>query len=116
MSSKYIAPGQIIEVTAPEAVSADEVVQVGQIVGMAIHSADNGDPVQLGVVGIYTFPCKSTDDIAQGDLLYWDTANDELTSTASGNLLVGYAVAASGSGTATVDVKLTGQARPDEAP
>lgn len=115
MSTKYIAPGNIIQLTAPEAISANEVVKVGQIIGMSIASADNGDPVQVAVVGIFTFPCKSTDVVAAGELLYWDATNDQLTKTASGNTLVGYAVGASANGVTTVDVKLTGQARADEA-
>lgn len=114
MSTKYKAPGQIIELTAPEVISADEVVKVGQIIGMSIAAAASGDPVQVAVVGIFEFPCKSTDVVAVGDLLYWDATNDQLTTTSLNNTLVGYAVGASGSGTATVDVKLTGQARADE--
>lgn len=115
MSTKYKQPGKILTLTAPEAVSADEVVQVGQIVGMAVHSADNGDPVEIAVEGVFEFPVLGTDVVAVGELLYWDTANDRLTKTGSGNLLVGYAVGASANGVTTVDVRLDGAARPDEA-
>ncbi len=110
MSTKYKAPGQIIEVTAPEAVSADEVVKVGQIIGMSIAAAASGEPVQLAVVGIFEMPCLGSDVIAQGDLLYWDASNDRLTLTSTSNVLVGYAVGASADGVAIVDCKLTGQA------
>jgi predicted RecA/RadA family phage recombinase len=115
MSTKYKAPGQIIELTAPEAISADEVVKVGQIIGMSVAAAANGEKVQVAVEGIFEFPCASAADIAVGDLLYWDAADDELNKTASGNTLVGYAVSAAGNGVTAVDVKLTGQANADGA-
>lgn len=113
--TKYKQPGNVLSLTAPEEISANEVVKVGQIIGMAIAAAASGAQVEVAVVGVFEFPCLSTDVIAAGDLLYWDATNKRLTKTASGNTLVGYAVAASGSGVSTVDVKLTGQARADEA-
>lgn len=115
MSTKYKQPGKILTLTAPANVAADAVVQVGQIVGMAVHSASSGDPVEVAVEGVYEFPVLATDVVAEGDLLYWDGGNSRLTTTATGSLLVGYAVGGSANGVATVDIRLSGQARADEA-
>lgn len=115
MSTKYKQPGDILTLTAPEAISANEVVKVGQIIGMSIAAAASGDPVEVAVRGVYEFPCASAVVVAVGDLLYWDAADGELNKTPLGNTLVGYATSASGSGVTVVDVKLTGQANADGA-
>ena len=49
-----------------------------------------------------------TETVAAGALLYWDNTNKRLTTTASGNTLAGFAVAAAGSGVTTVQIRLNG--------
>lgn len=115
MSTKYKQKGDVLSLTAPEEISANEIVKVGQIIGMSLAPAANGETVEVAVVGVYEFPCASAADIAVGDLLYWDNADGELNKSASGNTLVGYAVSAAGTGVTVVDVKLTGQANADGA-
>jgi len=115
MSTKYKQPGDILSLTAPEAISANEVVKVGQIIGMTINAAASGETVEVAVRGVYEFPCASAAVIAVGDLLYWDAADGELNKTALGNTLVGYATSAAGNGVTVVDVRLSGQANADGA-
>jgi predicted RecA/RadA family phage recombinase len=108
--TRYIAPGGVIEVTADKAIAADEIVDVGGIIGPAVEPAANGAKVQVAVVGIFLMPCKGTDVVAAGAPVYWDPAESHLTtSSPTGSRLVGYAVGASANGVETVEAKLTGQ-------
>jgi predicted RecA/RadA family phage recombinase len=111
--TNYDSPGDIMELTAPSGgVSSGDVVKVGSIVGVVIADAAEGEAMQAAVKGIFdNLACLSSDDISQGDPLYWDDGNSRFTLTsASGLVLCGVAAADSGSGTATVKVKLPGVA------
>lgn len=95
-----------IEVTA-SGVVAGTLQIVGAIVGVALGStiAKTGTYL-LATEGIFTLAKKSTDVVAAGVLLYWDSTNSYLTVTASGNTKAGYAHKAAGSGTTTVELIL----------
>ena len=58
------------------------------------------------VEGVFTVTKLGTDTVAAGALLYWDNTNKRLTTTASGNTLSGFAVAAAGSGVTAVNIKI----------
>ena len=57
------------------------------------------------ISGVFSVP-KASGAITQGALLYWDDTAENLTTTASGNTLVGVAAAAAASGDATVPLLL----------
>jgi predicted RecA/RadA family phage recombinase len=112
----YIQPGQILSLTAPAGgVSSDDGVQLGQIFGVAVKDAAAGEPMELAVEGVFELPCKTTDDVSVGDLLYWDDSESELTTTATANLLVGAAVDASGTSDSDVKVVLSVGPRANES-
>lgn len=112
----FIQKGESLTVTAPAAVSAGDGVKVGQLFGVAINDAASGDDVVIVREGVFNLPKKGTDDISQGDLLYWDNSNKYLTLTsASGLLIVGVAVADAGTSATTVDAALDGITRADQA-
>lgn len=109
----YDNPGDIMELTAPSGgVSSGDVVKVGSVVGVVIADAAQGAAMQVAVKGVFdNLACLGSDDISAGDPLYWDNGNSRFTLTsASGLVLCGVAATASGSGTATVKVKLPGVA------
>lgn len=114
--TKYESPGNIIPLTAPGGgVTSGTVYEIDRFVVVALADADAGETFQGAIRGIFNnLPCKTTDDVAQGDALYWDNGNSELTLTAAGNLLVGAAVEASGTSSSVVVAYLSGQIRPDE--
>ncbi|MNT81991.1 hypothetical protein D3C72_2216600 [compost metagenome] len=108
----YSHPGNVLTVTAPATVLSGAMVKVGQIHGVAIAGATSGSAVEIERVGVFILPKKSTDNIAQGDLLYWDNTNAYLTKTsATGLTLVGVAEVAAGASTTTVQALLDGAVR-----
>lgn len=107
----YIQPGETETFTAPAAVASGGGVLVGAVFGVATNAAAAGAPVEIKRRGIFSMPALSTDTITAGAKLYWDNANARLTTTASGNTLVGAAVAAKASGVATVSALLDGTIR-----
>lgn len=95
-----------IEVTA-NGVVAGTLQIVGAIVGVALGSTNTKTGTyMLATKGIFLLAKKTTDVVAAGALLYWDSGNSYLTTTASGNTKAGYAHKAAGNGTTTVELIL----------
>lgn len=90
-------------------ISAGDVVLMGRIAGVAIVDITNGGVGNVALKGVYRLAKKTaTDVIAQGALLRDDTGI--VVASAAADIfaitVVGRAVAASNSATATVDVAL----------
>lgn len=110
----YIQPGQVIEFAAPSGgVTSGDVVQIGQIVGVATTTAAQTVRFNLAVTGVYTVPKATGEAWTEGALVYFD--GTEMTTTASGSLLAGVAVAAAGSSDTTGVVRLNGAGSADAA-
>ena len=109
----YVQEGNTITVTAPATVTSGQLVVVGSIVGVAAFDAATGADVEVTVEGVFELPKVTTDVIAQGDKLYWDSGQAKLTKTAGtgSKPMVGVATAAAGNGVTTVNCLLmpTGQ-------
>jgi predicted RecA/RadA family phage recombinase len=71
---------------------------------LADIAADATGSVQ--VTGVFQLPKKAADTVAQGALVYWDATNQQITTTASGNTLAGFAAHAAAATTTAVDVKI----------
>lgn len=106
MTTKYVQPGEVIDYTAGANIASGQVVLMTARIGVALAAIANGATGPVQVSGVFNIAKLSTDVVAQGALLYWDNSNSRLTTTASGNTLAGYAVAAAGNGVATVNIKL----------
>lgn len=87
----FIQTGEILEVTAPYDVTSGGGVLVGSIFGFAVTSAVSGQPVNIKRKGVFEHAKTSAQAFTQGAALYWDNTNKVLTTTASGNTLVGAA-------------------------
>jgi len=102
----YVQEGKTVSVTAPAAVTSGQYVVVGAIRGVAAYDAAQGEPVEVATEGVFTLPKVAADNIAAGDLLYWNgTACTKVPGSGS-RPLVGVAVKAAGNGVTTVAVKL----------
>lgn len=98
--------GLTIEFTAAAAHSAGDPVLIGTaLVGVCVDDVANGAQGVARMEGVFNVPCP-TGAIAQGDSLWWDVADAEVNTSATGNIYAGKAWAASGSGVLTVDLKL----------
>ncbi len=107
MSKNYLGEGNVLQYAAGgAAVASGAVVLMGKRLAVAIADIAANTTGSVTVVGIFSIAKLTTDVIAQGDLLYWDAGNSRLTSTAAGNTLAGFAVAAAGNGVTTVNIKI----------
>lgn len=107
----YVQDGDFLTLAAPYAVSSGDALLVGAIFGIASFTAANGANVEVVTEGVVDITALSTDTGTQGTKMYWDNTNKRLTTTASGNTLVGALLAAKASGDTTARVYLDGAVR-----
>jgi len=105
MAKNFIHEGDVLNYTAGANIASGQFVLIGTIGGVAINAIPNGSTGAVRVKGVFSVP-KAAGAVTQGAKLYWDAANSVLTTTASGNTIVGVAAAAAQSGDATVQVLL----------
>jgi predicted RecA/RadA family phage recombinase len=107
MAKNYVGEGDVLDYTAgATAVASGSVVVMNKRVGIALGDIPPLSTGSVAVTGVWTVPKLSTDDVTQGELLYWDAANSRLTETAGSLPLAGYAVASAGVGVAAVRIKI----------
>ncbi|HPE29815.1 MAG TPA: DUF2190 family protein [Parvularculaceae bacterium] len=102
----YIQDGNILSLTAPAALSSGDGFLSGAIFGVAVKDAASGAKVDAVVEGVVELP-KAAGAINEGVLVYWDNTNSNVTTTSSGNTLIGKAVQAELSGASLVRVRLS---------
>lgn len=104
----YVQTGRVITVTAPSGgIASGAGFLIGSLFGIASKAAAEGETVAMETVGVYSLP-KASGALSQGAKVYWDNAAKNITSTTSGNSLVGVAATAAASGDALVEVRLNG--------
>ena len=106
MTTKFGQPGEVIDYTAGANIASGQVVLMGARIGVALKAIANGETGPMQVTGVFNIAKLSTDNMAQGALLYWDNTNSRLTTTASGNTLAGFAAAAAAATTTSVNIKI----------
>jgi predicted RecA/RadA family phage recombinase len=104
----YIQPGVNLTLPAPYNLISGDPAKVGEIFGVASQDAPIGNNVDLVTEGVFTLTKVAANAFTIGAKAYWDDTARLITSTASGNMLVGVAVEAAIAGNATVAVKLYG--------
>lgn len=104
----FVQDGDVITVTAPAALASGDGVLVGSLFGVATNAAANGASVEVITEGVVTITALGTDTGTVGTKMYWDNTNKRLTSTASGNSLVGVLTVAKLNGDTTATVRLNG--------
>jgi len=105
----FIQTGDVVPVTAPAGgvVSGSGVI-IGSLFGIADHSAAEGAPVEIATRGVFDLPKTSAQAWTLGTKVYWDAASGVATTTASGNSLIGVALAAAANPSAIGRVRLNG--------
>ena len=99
----YVQEGTVLTVVAPADVVSGQLVTVGSIVGVAAYDAKSGTEVEVRVEGVFSLPKTPGDAVAAGAPVK-ATAGGVIDGAATA--VVGYAVAAAGSGTSVVNVRL----------
>ena len=107
----YVQSGDVVTVAAPAAVTSGAGVLVGSLFGVAQTDADNGADVAIVTRGVFELPKTSAQAWTVGAKIYWAAGAGECTTTATGNTLIGVAVAAAANPSATGTVRVDGAAR-----
>lgn len=90
MATNYIQPGKIIDWTnGGAAVSSDDVVIIGDLVGIAQVDIANGETGAVAIEEVFEVACNADDVITAGMKLDWDASASEFVdaigSAASGD-------------------------------
>jgi predicted RecA/RadA family phage recombinase len=113
----FVQAGDTITVPAPYDRSSGQGAKVGQIFGVCTGDALSGADVALKTSGVFDLTKAGSQAWTVGALVYWDDTNKRCTTVATGNLLIGAAIAAvdNAVGSTTGRVRLNGVARANEA-
>lgn len=106
MAKNYIQEGNVLSYTATAAVASGAVVVIGKRIAIALADIAVGETGSITAEGVFAVAKLGTDVVGLGDLLYWDAANNRLTTTAAGNTAAGFAAAPAGAGVGTVNIKI----------
>lgn len=102
----YIEKGTTIDyVVSGDAVKSGQIVVVEKVIGVALTDGAVGETIALKTEGVFALP-KATGAIEQGAAVYYDNSAKNITTTDSGNTLVGVAWAKAGSSDADIAVKI----------
>lgn len=106
MATNYVQEGKTLDYTPSGAdVASGEFVVIGVIGGVAKSAIADGKTGAVHICGVFSV-AKASGAVTQGAKLYWNSSNSNLTTTASGNTLVGVAAEAAASGDATAKLLL----------
>ena len=102
----YIQDGDTVEVAANAAVSAGVGMLIGNLFGVALGNAGNGELVRLRTTGVVEIAKTSALAINIGDRLFWDATNKVVNKTSSAQVCVGVAMSTVSNPSATVLMKI----------
>lgn len=94
--------------TTGSAVASGDVVIVGSLAAIAVVDIADTKSGEVALEGVYELTKDTPLAISQGDEVFWNTTNKEVTKTATDKPL-GVAFRAAGSSDTTVQVKIYGQ-------
>jgi predicted RecA/RadA family phage recombinase len=105
--ARFVQKGEALDHTPGSALAAGAIVVLGTVgVGIAQTAIAANTVGSLIVDGVIEHPKTAAQAVTLGQKIYFDAANNLLTTTVGSNVLVGYAVRAQAAADATVTVKL----------
>ena len=101
-------PGVIIPVTLAAAATSGELIKVGDLAGVALHTGGIGDTIEVAIDEVFEVAKLSTDNMGQGVTVYLDATNKRVTlaDAAGANIAAGKTTKAAAGSTTVVEVKL----------
>ncbi|MCI0335715.1 MAG: DUF2190 family protein [Planctomycetes bacterium] len=103
----FVHEGASVDYTPGADVASGDVVVQGELVAVAKLDIKTGKLGALAVGGVFDFAKNTGVAYTVGQLLYWDDAANVVTTTATGNKLIGKVVRAAASADTTVRVRLS---------
>jgi predicted RecA/RadA family phage recombinase len=110
MATNYVQEGEVLTLTAPYNRTSGQAALIGTgLFGVALTTVSSGAQAAFAMEGVFTLTKKSDQEWATIGLpIYWDNSNKELTTTSSGNTLVGYNTATAANPSTTGTIRLIG--------
>lgn len=106
MAANFVREGKVLNYTPSGSnIISGALVIMGNIAGVAVTDIADGNTGAVYISGVFLLP-KASGAITQGAKLYWDSTNSNVTTTASGNAIIGVAATAHVSSDTTVNVLL----------
>jgi predicted RecA/RadA family phage recombinase len=107
MARNWRQQGAVLTATAPAGgLTSGEGYLTGVCFGVAATDALEGAEVELNIEGVWSLPKAAGVVVTFGDALYWASATENVTTTATANTRIGFAARAAVAADATVDVRL----------
>lgn len=106
MTTKGRGPSSPINGTAPEALTSNQVVNLGALVAVVIGDVASGAQAALATEGVFSLAKESGFAIAQGSPVYFDTGVQQRAENNEALPCIGYATEAAGSSATSVTVRL----------
>lgn len=104
----FIQDGKFIDYTAGADIAVGEVIPMVTRCGVAVTAIANGAVGAVALEGIFQVATSDTSAAwAVGDVVYWTTATNVASKTATGGIPLGIAAAVKGSSAAVGYVRLT---------
>ena len=94
MATNFREAGEALHyaVQPGDKIKSGDLVNVEDVVGVAITDGVVGELLAVSVEGVYEAPVPAAaGSIAQGKAVYYDKTEKEITLTPTGNLFIGYA-------------------------
>jgi len=111
MANNAVQHGDVVPFTAPSGgVVSGQGILIGAFFVIPSVSATDGERFNGHLCGVWELPKTAANTPAEGALAYWNAAAGEVTTTASGNSLIGAFTEARGNGDTTAYVRLNGVA------
>lgn len=99
--------GRTINVTLAADITVGDILVSNGLALVANETASSGEVIAMDAEGVFKVAAKTIDTFAVGTQCYWDSTNTEVTTTATGNDLIGRAVTPkAGAAAGTVEVKI----------
>lgn len=96
----FVQPGANITLPAPSDLKSGQGALIGSLFGVASNTVASGADCAFVIEGVFDLDKAASQAWTPGAKVYWDNTAKVCTTTASGNTLIGVAVAAVG-GTAS---------------
>lgn len=108
----FIKPSDVVTFTATAALAGGDLVLLGtaKLPAVNTYSVATGEMGEACTVGVYELPKASADTPTEFAKAYWNSTNSEVTTTASGNTLIGTFAKAAANGETKCQVRLSGVA------
>lgn len=102
----FVQDGDVLDLPAPYNVTSGQGALIGALFVVAVTDALAGVTTTWNSEGVHELTALNTDTATFGAKAYWDDTNRRITTTATGNSLVGAFVAAKTNGQTTALIRM----------